>query len=101
VVCPAIDIAHCVAQLDAPENALYRRIFLRELLALYEKKRALFGAAYPRSRVREVRSVRDFDRAVTGPLWGFHDVDAFYAWVSSASRLVQVNTPTLILRSPG
>jgi len=90
VLCPAIDIDASVARLDAPANAVYRRFFLRGLIELHAQK----GGVRP-----AVRTVRDFDRLVTGPQAGFADVDAFYAWVSAASRLARVRVPTLLLHA--
>jgi predicted alpha/beta-fold hydrolase len=99
LLCPAVDIAHCVERLDSPANALYRSFFLRNLLGLYARKAALNGTRFPAARVHGIRTVRDFDRAVTGPESGFSDVGEFYEWVSAAHRLAHIRVPTLLVHA--
>lgn len=100
VVCPSIDIAHCVSLVDRAGNELYRRYFVAELMRLYRRKASLFRhPPYDPARLRGVRTLRDFDAAVTAPHEGFDDVDAFYAWVTSAPRLAQITVPALVIQA--
>ena len=97
VMCPAIDIPRCVELVDG--NALYRRHYVNELMGLYAKKATLFPDRFQVARLSGVRTMRDFDRLATGPEAGFPDVDQFYAWVSSASRLGRIVVPTVVLHA--
>lgn len=100
VVCPSIDIAHCVSLVDRAGNELYRRYFVTELSRFYRRKAGRFRqGGYDVARLRGVRTLRDFDAAVTAPHEGFDDVDAFYEWVSSAPRLARVTVPTLVIQA--
>src|SRR5262249_55688030 len=98
-LCPAIDVNHCVSLVDAPGNSLYRRHFVRELVRLYRRKAALFPMRYSPERMEGVETLREFDRMVSAPEAGFDDVDQFYAWVSSATRLERVGAPTLVIQA--
>jgi predicted alpha/beta-fold hydrolase len=97
LLCPALDLSPCVARVDAPDNALYRRHFVKELSALAARRAKLQPAR--RAPSQRIRTLRDFDRLLTAPEAGFDDVEAFYAWVSAGPRLAQVNVPCLLLRS--
>jgi predicted alpha/beta-fold hydrolase len=99
VVCPSIDIAHCVSLVDRAGNELYRRYFVTDLMRFYRRKASLFRHPYDLARLRGVRTLRDFDAAVTAHHEGFDDVDAFYRWVSSAPRLPRVTVPTLVIQA--
>jgi predicted alpha/beta-fold hydrolase len=99
VVCPSIDIAHCVSLVDRAGNELYRRYFVTELIRFYRRKAGLFRHPYDLARVRGVRTLREFDAAITAPHEGFDDVDAFYQWVSSVPRLARVTVPTLMIQA--
>jgi predicted alpha/beta-fold hydrolase len=99
VVCPSMDIAHCVSLVDRAGNELYRRYFVADLIRFYRRKAGLFRQGYDVARLRGVRTLRDFDAAVTAPHEGFGDVDAFYHWVSSAPRLPRVTVPTLVIQA--
>jgi predicted alpha/beta-fold hydrolase len=99
VVCPALDVCSCVDRLDGPGNGLYREYFVRLLRRGYLRKAELFPDRYSAARMRDVRTVREYDRAATAPDAGFEDVDALYEWVSSSSRLGRVAVPTLVLQA--
>jgi predicted alpha/beta-fold hydrolase len=99
VVCPSMDIGHCVSLVDRTGNELYRRYFVTDLMRFYRRKAALFRDGYDASRLRGVRTLREFDAAVTAPHQGFDDVDAFYDWVASAPRLPRVTVPTLVIQA--
>lgn len=99
VICPSIDIAHCVSLVDCVGNELYRRYFVNELVRFYRRKADLFRQPYDIARLRGVRTLREFDAAVTAPHEGFDDVDAFYQWVTSAPRLARITVPTLMLQA--
>jgi predicted alpha/beta-fold hydrolase len=99
VVCPAVDVAHCVDRLDGPGNEVYRTYFVRLLRQGYLRKAALFRGRFDATLMRGVRSVREYDRVATAPDAGLRDEDALYAWVSSASRIACVGVPTLVLQA--
>jgi hypothetical protein len=84
---------------DRAGNELYRRYFVTDLMRFYRRKASLFRHPYDLARLRGVRTLRDFDAAVTAHHEGFDDVDAFYRWVSSAPRLPRVTVPTLVIQA--
>jgi predicted alpha/beta-fold hydrolase len=99
VVCPSIDIAHCVGLVDRSGNELYRRYFVTDLIRFYRRKASLFRHPYDLARVHGVRTLREFDAAITAPHEGFDDVEAFYQWVSSAPRLPRITVPVLVIQA--
>jgi uncharacterized protein len=99
VSCPAIDVGACVALVDAPNNALYRRYFVGLLRRFYARKAGLFPERFDPDRLDEVRTLRDYDRVASAPDAGFTDLDAFYAWVSSSPRLHAIRVPTVVVHA--
>ncbi len=99
-VCPAIDVAHCVALVDdRPSNRVYREHFVRALRGFYLRKSRLDPRRFPAARMLGVRTLRAFDAAASAPDAGFADVDAFYRWVTAAPRLGRIAVPTLVLHA--
>jgi predicted alpha/beta-fold hydrolase len=88
-----------VERLEEPANLLYHRYFLGLMRRFYARKAALFPDRFDRALLREMKTMRDFDRLATGPDAGFSDVDALYAWVASAARLQRITVPALVVQS--
>jgi uncharacterized protein len=95
-----LDLAACAERIDAPRNWLYQRVLLggllRQTLADPRAKLQLCAAA-----LRSIRTIRQFDAAVTAPRWGYHSVDHYY---EQASPLLLLGRgapvpPTLLLHA--
>jgi uncharacterized protein len=100
-VAPALNLAACCAALSEPQNFIYNRHFVRELRRRMRRKAALFPEIYARNGwmkdLMRVRSVRDFDEAITARFCGFENADDYYARSSAMRVLSAIRTPTLIL----
>jgi uncharacterized protein len=93
-----LDLAACSRQIDSPRNLLYQRVLLAGLIRL--------TLADPRAQpCREalgaVRSIRQFDAAITAPRWGYRSVEHYYR---QASPLLALGggaavPPTLLLHA--
>jgi hypothetical protein len=96
-VAPAFDLTTCADALAAPRNSIYNRRFVRGLKDRMRRKAKLFPERYPIDGMRGIRTVREFDDAITARYCGFRDAEDYYA-KSSALRLAgAIRRPTLIL----
>lgn len=99
-VAPALDLAACADALDEPRNFIYEWHFVRGLKRRMRHKASLFPEKFPAKELRalrQVRTVRQFDDAMTARFCGFRDAADYYQR-SSAKRMVgQVRRPAMIL----
>jgi predicted alpha/beta-fold hydrolase len=72
-VCPALDLAACADALEKPENFFYQRRFVKGLMTRYRGKADLFPERYSKNGFGPIRTVRQFDDAITGPQFGYKD----------------------------
>jgi len=84
-ICPAMDLASCADALNKRENYFYQRHFVKGLMARYARKAALFPKIYSRDGFGKIRSVREFDDAITAPCFGYRDAQEYYETASARS----------------
>jgi hypothetical protein len=96
-VCPNIDPAACVIELERATNWIYQRHFLKRLKARIRRKAALFPGKYDVSRLEEIRTLRQFDDRFTAPDGGFADASDYYERAGARHVLGAIDVPTLIL----
>lgn len=96
-VCPPVDLAACVRNLQRPLHKPYDRYFAGELY-----KHALAGRrARPDMPAiafrRKPRTLYEFDDVFTAPACGFGTANRYYACCSSAQFMHGIGIPTLVL----
>ena len=96
-ICPALDLAACADALDKRENYFYQRHFVKGLMARYWRKAALFPKIYSRDGLGAIRTVREFDDAITAPCFGYRDAQEYYEAASARKVVAQVNVPMLMI----
>src|SRR5208337_2817932 len=96
-VCPAMDLAACADALEKMENYLYERHFVEGLTARYRRKAELYPERYSRSGIGRVRTVREFDDAITAPAFGYKDAEEYYEVASAKKVIGQVRVPLLLI----
>lgn len=96
-ICPALDLAACADALDKRENYFYQRHFVKGLMARYWRKAALFPKIYSRDGLGAIRTVREFDDAITAPCFGYRDAQDYYETASARKVVAQVNVPMLMI----
>ena len=100
-VAPALDLAACADALAERRNFLYEWHFVRSLKRSMRRKAQLYpqryGAAVFNGAMRGIRTVREFDDAITAAFSGFRDADDYYARSSAMRVVAQIRRPTLIL----
>ena len=96
-VCPALDLAACADALERRDNYFYQRHFVIGLMERYRRKALAMPGRYPLNAFAPIRTVRQFDDAITAPNFGFRDAQQYYQ-ASSASRvLANIRVPTLLI----
>jgi len=95
--CPAIDLAKSADTLHQPANRLYETYFLWALHRRMLHKARLFPDHFDVSRLRGIRSLREFDDKVTAYYCGFTGVDDYYDRASAAHVVERIAVPALIL----
>jgi uncharacterized protein len=96
-VCPAVDLAASADALHAPINRLYEQYFLWKLKTRMRAKAKCFPGKYDLSRLRGLKSLRDFDDKVTAFYCGFDGASDYYARAAAANVVDRISVPAYIL----
>jgi uncharacterized protein len=97
VVCPALDLSACADALEKRENYLYQRHFVSGLMERYRRKRELFPHRYRRNGFGPIRTVREFDDAITAPYFGYKDAEEYYEAAGAKKVIGKVAVPLLVI----
>jgi predicted alpha/beta-fold hydrolase len=95
-VCPALDLAACADALEKPENYFYERHFVRGLMIRYLCKAELFPDRYSKNGFGPIRTVREFDDAITAPCFGYRDAQEYYEAAGAKRVLADIRVPLLL-----
>lgn len=95
--CPAIDLAVSSDTLHQFSNRLYEKYFLWALRRRMLQKARLFPGHFDVSRLRGIRSLREFDDKVTAYYCGFKGVTDYYDRASAAHGIERIAVPALVL----
>ncbi len=96
-VCPALDLSACADALERKDNFFYQRHFVKGLMSRYRRKAELFPERYRGNGFGEIRTVREFDDAITAPCFGYKDAEEYYE-AAGAKRVVEnVRVPLLLI----
>jgi len=96
-VCPAMDLAACADDLDRWDNYFYQARFVRGLLKRYARKAELFPQRYAKNGFGSIRTVREFDDAITAPSFGFKDAQAYYESAGAKKVVGQIRVPYVLI----
>jgi uncharacterized protein len=98
-VCPAINLAAGADALHEPANRVYEYYFLLQLFRRFRRKAQLFPHDFDVSRLRGIRSLREFDDRITAHHCGFASADDYYTRAAAAAVIDQIARPTLIIHA--
>jgi uncharacterized protein len=98
-ISPLMDLAASSAALHEPVNRIYEWHFLRTMVARVRRRMAMYPGIYGDARVRQIRSMRDFDQEIVARYGNFRDADDYYASVASAQYAAALRVPTLIVHA--
>lgn len=96
-ICPTMELAVCVDAIARPENRFYEVHFMRRLNARMRRKARLFPGKFDLSRLAGLRTIREFDDAITAPHSGYRDAADYYDRASAARSSPKISVPTLVL----
>ena len=91
------DLARGSRRISQGFSRVYERFFLRSLVAKARSKLARHSDLCDAAALDRVRTIWDFDDAVTAPLHGFRDALDYYTRSSSINFLSGIRVPTLLL----
>ena len=98
-VCPAVNLAASADALHLPGNRLYEQYFLWSLDRRLRTKARLFPGVFDTSRLRGIRSLREFDDRITAFYCGFTGADDYYDRSAAAHVVDRIAVPTFILNA--
>ncbi len=98
-VCPAVNLAAGADALHEPVNRIYEYYFLRQLFQRFRCKVRLFPASFDVSRMRGVKTLREFDHRITAYYCGFAGADDYYDRAASAHVIDRIARPTLVIHA--
>src|SRR5579863_3345107 len=96
-VCPALDLSACADALERRDNYLYTRHFVKGLMARYARKAQMFPGRYRTDGLPPIRTVREFDDAITAPCFGFRDAEEYYESAGAKRVAADVRVPMLVI----
>jgi uncharacterized protein len=96
-VSPIVEVGACVHALERRSNFAYQWNFVRQLKRRMRIKAATHPGRFPIERLRDVRTVRDFDEHFTAPHFGFRGAEDYYHRVSAMRVIDRLRVPTLIV----
>jgi predicted alpha/beta-fold hydrolase len=94
-----IDLTACGIAIGKGVNRVYAWHFLWTLLPKSKAIAERFPGTLDPERLARVRSMYDFDDAVTAPLHGFTGTDDYWRRASSKRWLARIAVPTLVLNA--
>ncbi len=98
-VCPAVNLAAGADALHEPANRIYEYYFLLQLFQRFRRKVKLFPASFDASRLRGIRTLRDFDDRITAYYCDFTGADDYYDRAAAAHVIERITRPTLIIHA--
>jgi uncharacterized protein len=96
-ICPSLNLASCADAVAAPRNFIYQWHFVKRLKGRIRYKASLYPDLYVVDGMRGIRSVRQFDDAITAKYCGFENAEDYYARSSAIRVVAAIRVPTLVL----
>jgi uncharacterized protein len=94
-----IRLGICARRLGKPGNRIYEVRFLRELRKTLQRKQQAMPGRFAAPPWDGIRSIYDFDDAITAPAFGFRGADHYYETQSSAGFLEKIRVPALLIQA--
>lgn len=98
-VCPAMDLAASADALHFPSNRIYEEYFMIKLRQRFRAKARLFPDHFDPSRLRGVKTLRQFDDKITAYYCGFTGAVDYYARAAASNTVDRIAVPGLILHA--
>ncbi|HEY3594898.1 MAG TPA: alpha/beta fold hydrolase, partial [Polyangiaceae bacterium] len=95
--CSPLDLDASAHAFDQPECELYRRFILRSLYEIYEEVARRRQVPISVALARRIRTIREWDRLIVAPRYGFRDAEHYYHSVSVGPWLPELRIPSLLV----
>ncbi len=96
-VSPVLELDACVRALERRQNVVYQWNFVRGLKRRLRRKGQTHPGRFPVERLRQVRTVRQFDEYFTAPHFGFAGTSDYYHRASALRVIDRIRVPALII----
>ncbi len=96
-VCPAINLGACADELERRNNYFYQRHFVTGLMSRYARKVELLPQRYSPNGFGRIRTVREFDDAITAPQFGYRDAQEYYEAAGAKCVIDKIRLPLLLI----
>lgn len=96
-VCPSINLGACADELERGNNYFYQRHFVAGLMSRYARKVELFPQRYSPNGFSRIRTVRQFDDAITAPHFGYRDAQEYYEAAGAKRVIDKIRVPMLLI----
>lgn len=93
------DLAASSRRLEAWQNQLYMRYFMRGLREKIQLKSQMFPGLLKTEGLEAIRTFFPFDDLYTAPLHGFHNAADYYRRCSAKQFLGDIRVPTLLVQA--
>ena len=95
-----LDLAAAGRAIEVGFNRIsYMRMFLRSMKPKALAKLAQHPGLFDAEKLREVRTLYEFDQLVTAPLHGFSSTEDYWSRASAKPHLHRIRIPTLVLNA--
>ncbi|MCU1300332.1 MAG: Alpha/beta hydrolase [Candidatus Sulfotelmatobacter sp.] len=98
-VCPAVNLAASADALHARANRIYEYYFLLQLFRRFRRKVRLFPDSFDASRLRGIKTLRQFDDRITAHYCGFTGADDYYARAAASNVIERIARPALVIHA--
>ena len=85
--------------LHEPANRIYEYYFLLQLFRRFRRKVKLFPASFDASRLRGIKTLREFDDRITAFYCGFAGADDYYDRAAAAHVIDRIARPALVIHA--
>jgi uncharacterized protein len=96
-VSPVIELEQCVRALERSSNFAYQWNFVRNLKGRMRRKNTCFPGQFDLSRLKRIRTVREFDGAYTAPSFGFESAEDYYHRAAALRVIERIQIPALVI----
>ncbi|MBS1819793.1 MAG: alpha/beta fold hydrolase [Acidobacteria bacterium] len=96
-ISPIIEIGECTRALERRQNFMYEWNFVRELKKRMERKEHHWPGLFDLTKLKQIKTVREFDNVFTAPHFGFADAEDYYYRCSAMRVADRIRVPALIV----
>lgn len=99
VISPSVDLRASTDLILKRSNWIYHKSFVRSLKRRVRKKNLLYPERYDLGKLKDIKTIRDFDEHFTSLENGFADADDYYHRSSCIRVVDMIRIPTLIIHA--